>query len=82
MTSTQPGMMDALDRAVAALRQVEPRPLAIALALVVLLGLSVSILWPASTAAHRPPMLRDPIPYVTNTYQYMANMNKFLSRAT
>ena len=31
--------------------------------------------------SRKPPMLRDSIPYVTNTYQYMAHMNRILSRA-
>jgi len=73
--------MEAVNHALGALKQVEPRPLAISLVLIALLGLSASILWP-SNGTDRPPMLSDPIPYVTNTYQYMSNMNKFLSRAT
>ena len=73
--------MEVLSDGVAALRQLEPRSLAISLVLIALLGLSVSILWPTDSS-EKPPMLSDPIPYVTNTYQYMANMNKFLSRTT
>ena len=74
--------MDALNDTVASLKhwQVEPRPLALSLGAIVLLVLSVGMLWPTSGPV-KPPMLSDTIPYVTNTYQYMANMNKFLARA-
>lgn len=41
--------------------------------------------WPTDTASgsklQQPPMLSDTIPYITNTYQYMANMQLILSRA-
>ena len=72
--------MEAVNSAVSALKQMEPRAIAISLALAAILALSVSIMW--SESSDRPPMLSDTIPYVSNTYQYMANMNKFLSRAT
>jgi len=31
--------------------------------------------------SRKPPMLRDSIPYVTNTYQYMVHMDRILLRA-
>ncbi|KAM7211808.1 cholesterol 7-alpha-monooxygenase 4 [Rhypophila decipiens] len=57
------------------------------LALFTLLVISVRFLfWMAPNhdrnKTRAPPMLSDPVPYITNTYQYLANMNKFLSRAT
>jgi hypothetical protein len=52
----------------------------------VLLGLAlllVAFIFGMSPAAQKkPPMLRETIPYISNTYQYMADMNTFLSRAT
>jgi len=71
--------MEAIHHAVASLKQAEPRVLTIALVGFVLLALTVSMLWP-KPGPRRPPMLGDTIPYVTNTFQYMANMDKFLAR--
>lgn len=71
--------MEAVGDALASLKQAEPWVL-VSLG-TVLLALTVRILWP-TTSPDRPPMLGDTIPYVTNTFQYMGNMNKFMSRAT
>lgn len=55
-----------------------PYGLAISFAAISLLAAAAHWLWPASS--DRPPMLRDLIPYVSNTYQYMTDMRTFLGR--
>lgn len=56
--------------------------LSIGLVLLAILAASVRVLFWKQKGTKSPPMLRDTIPYMTNTYQYFAHMNKFLTRAT
>ncbi len=68
-----------LDALVVSVQPLLKPHLAVAVALVVLLG-AATYLWPGKPNAA--PALRDAIPYVSNTYQYMTDMKTFLWRAT
>jgi hypothetical protein len=51
-----------------------------------LLGLTLLLVASAlairSADQGKPPMLRETIPFLSNTYQYMSDMDTFLSRVT
>lgn len=64
------------------LRQLaQQHQLVISLAFVVLvLVVPARALRPSPADGH-PPMMRDTIPYISNTYQFLMQMDKFLKRA-
>lgn len=74
--------MNVLNDAVANVRrQIESHNFTIAVSLGLLLFLLALALRPSPANQKQPPMLSETIPYVSNTLQYMADMNTFLARA-
>ncbi|KAK1752329.1 cytochrome P450 [Echria macrotheca] len=51
----------------------------VGLALVAGVAIALRLLWRSDP--NKPPMLSDVVPYISNTYQYMGNMDRFLARA-
>lgn len=56
------------------------RAISVALLLAASLGVVLLSLRQSSPKGKQPPCLREPIPYITNLYQYWNNMKRFLVR--
>jgi hypothetical protein len=55
---------------------------ALLVALLILVIFARAIFWPGTAGGVTPPSLRDPIPFVFNTIQFVFNNDKFMKRVT